>query len=371
MCYRSRLIAILLLGLTGLVSASGTKFWQLDSYQDFSAGKSRGISVTHDGRLVLAPEFSMVFDSGQPYILSATRDKAGNAYFGTGHEGKVYRLDASGKTSVILDVDEADIFAMATDSDGNLYAAASPGGKIYRVQPDGSSSVYVDLGVRYVWSLVSDGQGHLYAGTGVEGKIYRITTGQAELFADLPQMHVLSLTMDLDGNLVAGTAPNGYVIRLNPDGRATSLFDAPHKEIHQLYVDRYGNIYALGIGKETAEDTANATESVEATVSIFAAATAKTTKKKSSQSGSIQTLDAGQQNKKSICALYRIDKSLNVLPLWYSNTVTAYSFYVDADGTAYLGTDEQGRIFSIKEDRFLANLVESGQEQVTVMLRDR
>lgn len=369
---RSRwlLAAGLVLGLGSLAAASGTEYWQADTYAEFMEGRTAGISITSDGRLILSPEFKELADIGQPYIFGACRDRSGNLYLGTGHDGKVIRLDPDGKTSLFFDAEETDIFALAAAPDGAVYVGASPGGKVYRVTADGHSAVFAELKCKYIWALATDAKGVLYAATGVEGLIFRIEQDDIKEFYDSSQMHVMCLSFDLDGNLLAGTAPDGYVLRVTPAGKAESIFDAPHAEVHQIAVDRYGQIYALGIGKEPDEEKADPGDG-SGDAPGAAILVKDETKRKSNAKNAAAGLEmalAGGRPAADVSGLYRLGKDRSVRTLWSSAEVKVFSFVVDTDGTVLLGTGDRGRILSLKGERVLAALVEAGQQQITGLL---
>jgi outer membrane protein assembly factor BamB len=364
-----RLLMTVWIGLLAAgLQASRPAYWQADTYDELSEGRVAGLAVTYDGRLVLAPEFREVADSGQPYILCAAADDRGNVFYGTGHEGKVFRLDSQGKAVEIFDAEEPDIFALAVNSEGVVFAAAGPGGKVYRIDRDGTNRLLVDLKCRYVWALLSARDGALFAGTGVEGKIFRIQNDQSEVYYDSSQMHVMCLAQDLSGNLLAGTAPNGYVLRIASDGKGSALYDAPLAEIHQLQTDRYGRVFALGIGREAEDTKASADASADTIAALFQKEESPKTKRSKKDSGGADAVVLAGPTAATVSALYRLDKDLSVRTLWSSSQTRAFSFQVAADGGILLGTDDRGRVLSLQEDRVLAVLAESEQEQVTVLL---
>src|SRR5450755_76900 len=87
----------LLAGLSVALVGSGTQTWETDSYNDFVHGHFDGISLSREGRLSLAPKMDTVFTSDQPVIWSLARASDGTLYAGTGHRGRVYRIDPAGK----------------------------------------------------------------------------------------------------------------------------------------------------------------------------------------------------------------------------------------------------------------------------------
>src|SRR5262245_5678759 len=110
-------------------------FWEVRTYDEFRRGTLTHLSVTSEDQLILAPRFDPVFDTEQPFILSSVADSKGNVYLGTGHDGKVFKVDSSGKGSLVADLSELDVLSLAVDARDALYAATSPDGKIYKIDP--------------------------------------------------------------------------------------------------------------------------------------------------------------------------------------------------------------------------------------------
>src|SRR5713226_8627544 len=103
-------------------------FWETRTYDDFRKGKFTNISLTSDDELILAPRFDVVFNTEQTLVWSTVADSKGNVYLGTGHDGKIFKVDASGKGTMVADLTELDVLALAVDSKDVLYAGASPDG---------------------------------------------------------------------------------------------------------------------------------------------------------------------------------------------------------------------------------------------------
>src|SRR6185369_15813448 len=166
-------------------------YFELGERADIEKGNAVGISIADNGTLALAPSFDVAYDTQQTYVWSSVADAKGTVYLGTGHEGRVYEVPASGGGRLLLDTAELDVTALAVDpASGALFVATSPDGKIYRVAPGGASSVYFDPEDKYIWSLAFR-DGVLYAGTGEKGIIYRITeAGKGEPWVDTDEVHV-------------------------------------------------------------------------------------------------------------------------------------------------------------------------------------
>ena len=115
--------------------------WEITSRAELLKGEARGVSVTDNGMLTLAPNFRQLFNTDQAYVWSTAIDAAGNVYLGTGHDGKLFRVSADGKGSLLYKASELDVTAVAVASDGAVFAATSPDGKVYRVTADGKAEV--------------------------------------------------------------------------------------------------------------------------------------------------------------------------------------------------------------------------------------
>src|SRR5258705_5156543 len=126
------------------------QFWEIRTHDDFRKGKLTNLSLTTDDELVLAPKFQAVFNTEQTLIWSAVTDSKGNVYLGTGHDGKIYKVDARGQGTVVADLNELDILALAVDNKDVLYAGASPNGKVYKIEPGGQPQVFFDPGTKYI-----------------------------------------------------------------------------------------------------------------------------------------------------------------------------------------------------------------------------
>src|SRR5437879_4469223 len=113
--------------------------WEMSSRADLLKGEARGVSVTDNGALTLAPRFDQVFNTEQAYVWCAAVDSVGNVYLGTGHDGKIFRVTPDGKGALFYKTSELDVTALAVASDGAIYAGTSPDGKVYRLNGDGKA----------------------------------------------------------------------------------------------------------------------------------------------------------------------------------------------------------------------------------------
>jgi sugar lactone lactonase YvrE len=365
--------------------AVAPSFWETRTYEDFQKGKLSNLSLTSDDRLILAPRYDVIFDTQQTLILSTAADSKGNVYLGTGHDGKIYKVDPAGQGVLIADLNELDILALAVDSKDALYVGASPNGKVYKIEPGGQPKEFFDPATKYIWSMVFDKQGRLLVGTGDKGVIYRVgADGKGAPFYDTDETHIVSLAVDRDGNVIAGGDPKGYLYRISPEGKAFVLYDSGLREVHTLAIASDGRIFAavLNGGASTpalAAPRPNPTPGNEegggVTVTIGASASAA-----AAQVVEISAEPAGGDSAASSTPSRRGAESgpvksviLEVLPrgevntLWRLKDEMVYSL-LPHGGRLLFSTGTKGRIYSIDDSRNTTLLVESTEEQTTRLL---
>src|SRR5260370_274277 len=142
----------LLLALASLLPAATTTAWEMNTYQDFSKGRFHGLSLTRDGRMMLAPSSETLFSHEEPYVWSVAQGSNGTMYLGTGHRGHVYSIDAAGKGTILFKAPQPEVFAVAAAPDGSVYAATSPDGRVFRIQ-NGKAVEYFNPQSKYIWAL--------------------------------------------------------------------------------------------------------------------------------------------------------------------------------------------------------------------------
>ncbi len=238
------------------IDAATTATWEMNTYQDFLKGQFSGASLDQDGRLHISPKIETVFSTGQSVIWTMAQAPDGSLYAGTGHRGRVYRIDPSGSGSLIWTSDQPEVFAVAVDSSGVVYAGSSPDGKVYRIQ-NGKATEFFAPKAKYIWSLAFAKDGSLFVGAGDPGNIYRVDRARnSELYYETGQSHVTALAIDANGNLLAGTEPNGTLYRISAKDKAFVLYNASLPEIHTLVPMPDGTVYAAALGGSVANRAA-------------------------------------------------------------------------------------------------------------------
>lgn len=370
----SMLLTLFLISLlAGSVSASGPLFWEVSKQEDIIKGDARGVSIADSGTMMLAPTYTLVYDTKEAYIWSSTTDAAGNIYLGTGHDGKIFKVETSGAGRLLYDAAELDVTALATDTKGNLYAATSPEGKIYKISGDGNATVFYDPPYKYIWSLYYDNATTtLYAGTGDKGVIYKIdATGKATAIADTNETNIVSLIMDRSGNLIAGTDPSGLVLRVSPDGKTFALLDTTSQEIHNLSLAPDGSIYALGINQQgAAQKTTSVGASSTTALTSEGVIRLSTDEDAGVSVQAVDTAPASSANRSSggKSSVYRILPDGGNETIWSSGDAIGFSMKVVTGGQVFVGTGSKGRIYAIAPDRTQTLLIQSPEDQTSSLI---
>jgi len=379
---RRRLLFVLLLLFILLPNRSAwavnPQFWTNSAFPELAKGDLKGLSLNKEGQLSLAPKFDSVFDTDQALIWSAVYDQKRNLYVGTGHDGKVFKIDSQGTSSLFFDASELDVLAMAVGDDQNLYVATSPDGKIYKVNSEGKGSVFFDPDDKFIWDLIFDAKGSLYVATGSKGKIYKVNKeGKGDLFYESGQTNLMCLAFDSTQNLIVGSDPDGYVYRISPEGKAFVLYDSAMREVHDVALDSQGNIYFVAMNPSGASGSIPepkssggemiSADSISVTLSLPATSDRKLSEEiPSAKPGGTRSTRMESGGSKSV--IYRILRDNSVETLWSSESEAAYAIHVQGEGKLLFSTGTKGRVYSLDKDKKLTLLLETTEEQTTRLI---
>lgn len=244
-----RRFVVLVFGLSIALNAFAVapQFWRVTSAEDFLAGELEGFAVTSRGELQVAPAMKKVATFTDPFVLSQASAPNGDRFFGTGNDGKVYRLRGE-ELKLLFTAPEPEVYAVAF-RDGALYAGTSPNGKVYRIDPEsGKDSVFFDPKQAYIWAIEPLPGGEFAVATGIDGILYRVNAnGEGSVLYDAPDTHIRSLAARRDGSLLAGASAKGRIYHVVRDGSAHALFDSPLNEISSIYIDASGTAWAAAV----------------------------------------------------------------------------------------------------------------------------
>ncbi len=365
---------LLALGSAGVaVSSLGAipTFWRLESQADFLPGEVEGVSISSEGTISLAPAVQVLAEVNDPYFWSLAVDGA-RFYLGSGNDGKIYRVEATGASRVLADTKELQVHALAVDRRGNVYAGTSPRGSVYKITTDGTTDVFFDPDDRYIWALKADSRGNLLVATGDRARIYRVDSGgQSEVLFESEETHIVSLAIDADDNVYAGTDANGLVLRIDRNGATTVLFDTPFQEVRAIVLDSRRNVYAATVNggvraREAQEPAATPTPSASIStggggemLTVTATANVVGTPSSSSPSTSPSGGSAG--------GLYRISPDGAAELMWQSRNDPPLSLALASDDRLILGSGTDGRVFLVSQDKTSALFLSADADQVTAV----
>jgi len=375
-------IALLCLCLVGgFVQAEETRTWVQSTEQELLKGTARGLSISSDGKLELAPRLEQIDETPGSYFWDIVVSEDGTIYAAAGPEALIIRIAPDGERTVFFETDAIEIHALALDAEGNLYAAAAPDAAIYRISPDGESSTFYDPQTPYVWDMVFGPDGALYIGTGDRGEVHRVEPdGAGTVFFETGEVHVRSLAFDAEGRLVIGTDPSGLILRIDDSGdepRGFVLHQISKKEVTAIVVAPDGSVYAAGVGTRTATPSTaprRVTPTPPAPTPTAPAQGAPQDGAQNQSTSANQAAEAARQGPSAIAlpvrggsAVTRISPDGEPLSVWESTTSVVYSLGFDAVGRLLVGTGDGGRLYRVDSPQDSRLLTTLDSNQITVI----
>ena len=333
--------------------AVAPQFWRVTAAEDFLAGDLEGFAVTSRGELRLAPAMKKVASFTDPFVLSQTSAPNGDRFFGTGNDGKIYRLRGE-ELKLVATMPEPEIYAVAFVN-GAVLAGTSPNGKVYRVDPEsGKHTVWFDPQQAYIWALVPAGNDVL-VGTGVDGKLFRVTaSGQGSVLYDAPDTHIRSIAMRSDGSILAGASGKGRIYQIAPNGSALALFDSPLNEVSTIYVDANGTGWAAAVSNVLPSSAPSKTQTKPASGQGQSGA-ASAEEKKEGETPNVSVSFSFDDAASSAAAaqpgaaeLYRIDPDGFVETVRKFDREMIYALSGGSDGSVLAGTGPNGRVYELR-----------------------
>ena len=372
--------SLLLYFLTSLpLLSEHTRRWRQSTYEEFLKGTAHGVAVRSDGRLELAPKFTLLADADASYLWSVRLDPKGTLYAAGGSPGKVFRFDSTSKPTVVFDSTDLSAQAIAFDSKGTLYVGTSPDGKVYKVSASGEKSVFFDPKTKYIWDLAFGPDGTLYVATGDKGQLFAVAPdGKGELFYSSDEAHIRVLAFDANKNLIAGTEPSGRILRISRNtgqgggknskvgmsGGAEGfvLYETSKREVTALAVASDGSIYAAAIGEKpragaAAPTTVIATPQGTTTFTTGVSGLAQAQSQIQAPFAPFPSLVSS--------SIYRISPDGAPEELWTSREDSVYALGLASDGRLLAGTGNSGALLAIDGRGVFAQLAKAGSSQIT------
>ena len=201
---------------------------------------------------------------GVDHVWALAFDKSSQALFAaTGPEGKLFRIEQSGKAQVYFDAEEQHLMSVAVAPQRNgtvVYAGASDKAKLYEVRAPGRASVLYDFGRTEVRSIAVSPKGDVYAiandiksgglvpsrdDDGGESQPPAKTTGKGVLFRfssdgtpeellEDTDEHYTSLTLGPNGQPYVGTGVNGRIYTVDDAHNDVLVADTEERQVGVL-----------------------------------------------------------------------------------------------------------------------------------------
>ena len=112
--------------------AGATRSFVLDSANVLAEGKLEAAAVTSDGTLIPGVGTKRIDLGGVSVARALVSLPSGEAYVGTGNEGKIYVVE-NGTARVFADTKQLMVTSLAHDGKGTLFAGTMPKGKVFAI----------------------------------------------------------------------------------------------------------------------------------------------------------------------------------------------------------------------------------------------
>ncbi len=325
--------------------------WRVSTPEEFIAGESEGFAITSRGELQASPTVEKLATFSDPFVLSQTSSK--DAYFfGTGNEGKVYRLRGR-ELKLLFTAAEPEVYAV-TINNGSLLVATSPNGRVYKVDTEsGASSVFFDPKQAYIWAMTNAVDGSLYVATGIEGKVFKVSAkGEGKIWYDATEVHIRSMAVRGNNSLLLGGSGSGRIYEVDSSGRGRVIHDSSFTEIAAIFVDpSTGVAWASGVTNvlpTSAPLRVDAPKTATAAPSSGDTTAAPSPDQPAEVSVSFGT-DAGI-TPSGAAELYRIDADGYVETVRKFDKEVLYAISGGPGGSLYLATGPLGRIYQYADN---------------------
>jgi hypothetical protein len=343
--------------IAGSALAVAPQFWRLSNAEEFLAGELEGFAVTSRGELRPAPAMKKVASFTDPFVLSQALAPNGDRFFGTGNDGKVYRLRGD-DLKLLFTAPEPEIYAV-TFANGALLVGTSPNGKVYRVDPEsGKQSDWFDPKQAYIWDLKPSGSDVLVA-TGVEGKLFRVNAkGESTVLYDAADTHIRTIAVRKDGSVIAGASGKGRIYRIARDGSAIALFDSPLNEISSIYIDANDVAWAAAVSNvspssapaksQTKPAASQQQQQQQQSTSGTSGEAKKEAEPTVEVSFSFDDSAATAAAQTGAAEIYRIDTDGYVQTVRKFDREMVYGISGGTDGAVVLATGPNGRVYELR-----------------------
>lgn len=346
-------LSVVLLGvLLGILprhaGAVGTRTFHLDSLEDFSSGDLKGVAVGSDGIVRTGWMLGSTPLDGAQAVFSALPVDGGAVLVGTSPGGKVLRVQGD-QVSTFAETGELAVTSLVQGPGSVVFAATMPSGKIYKVE-GGRVSVLATLpGAEHVWALALDkARTALFAATGPEGKLFRVGfDGSSSVYFDSDEPHLVSVAVDEQGNVHTGSSGKALLYKVTGPGRATLTDDLPGDEVKAVAVGKGGVLWAIANDYEEPPEPP---------------------KRNANQPRSAAGPTTAPRPKPGKGVLLRYDAQGRPERMMRHDEFHYMSLALDETGAPFVGTGNEGRIYTVNDAHAVTLVVDTDERQVGAVL---
>jgi len=311
--------AIILCGCANAYAQQVTA--SFSSFDDWLNADVKGVRISADGRLRLAPNARRTAQLPEGVVWCAISDGQGGAFLSAGTEGKIFRY-TNGQVRPLTQLKGGMIFAMARLGN-DLIVATSGDGKLHRVNPNGESKLFGEVDARVIWSLASNGTDILIAGGSERGATLYLAreNNAARRLADIPEETAFTtIIQESPGVWLLGTHGHGLVTRFTQVGEQIEVLMATGFEEVRALALNGGQLY-VGANQGLAEKMSGGQLEKRESYLVSNDASVRST-------------------------VFRLDRDRIPYTIWTSSQSQVFSMTVWKD-QLLLGTGNRSRIFSI------------------------
>lgn len=337
---KKRLFGLLLLSAPAW--AVGTRSFQLDNLEKLSGGEVKGAAIGSDGVVRSGLSLGNVTLPDATGVFASLQLANGELLVGTSPSGKIYRV-ANDQVTVFADTGALAVTSMVLGSDGSVYAATLPDGKIFRIA-QGKSEVYATLkDAAQVWALASTKSG-LFAAAGPEGRVFKVERGEGStVYFKGEDPNFVSLFAEPNGDLLVGSSTKGILYRVSGPGRASVVHDFVGEEVKAVAMGPNDSRYVI-VNEYSEPPEAPKRMAMGASKAPGPSSTARPRPGKGT--------------------LYRIDKRGRVERLMHHDEFHYLSLSVDERGAPYVGTGNEGRVYTVDDTHAVTLVADTDERQV-------
>ncbi|HOX40307.1 MAG TPA: hypothetical protein PL033_20170 [Candidatus Brocadiia bacterium] len=370
-------LAITTLCLAAPASAGAGKQWTDNTWQNFQAGKAKGVTIHQRGRLTLGPKLEQIEGVSGMAVWDIAASPDGQIVAATGNPGVVYQV-AEKKAEILFRSSEEMVLSLLYGKDGGLYAGTGTRAIIYRIGGANDVRVFVTLPENYIWDMALDANGNILAATGPNGRLYRITPdGKADVVFTASQRNLLSLAYQ-SGAVFVGTDTKGLLYRVTDDGKATVAHDSGLAELRGLAPDEAGGLFFCASAAPSPQGAQGGAIFVELVRGALRGGSAGGMNAKQADEGMPQQQPGAPQQAmpqmqgggmagggKSHVFVRRADGELRTLVSFPDKQVYCLS---PAGGNVVIGTGNDGRLYLLDAQQEISALFDRDEAQITAML---